>query len=268
MKAVSICFMRFPLFFVLVFFTLSFTGKENDLGSHKHSGKNCFFKLGDKLLSIARHGDEKKESYVLISLHSNETTAIDVAKTFIEKEGGLFLELLNYDQRLIEFKETGVKFIFDPNRIFTPAGRTANLKLNKSYNKIVERQVQQFARFVLAEIPRNKTIIAVHNNTEGNYTINDYKKGNKLEKDAELIYQNPELDEDDFFLTTSLSLFKSLKSKNFNVVLQHKSKAKDDGSLSIYCAGINRSYVNVETEHGHSDEQQKMLAVLKDIFEK
>ena len=217
--------MRFSIF-LLLFFTLSFTGKENDYAFHRHSGNNCFFKLGDKLFSIARHGDEKKASYVLISLHSNETTAIDVAKTFIEKEGGLFLELLNYNQRLIEFSEEEKIFSFDPNRIFTPAGRIANLKLNKSYSKYIEQQVQKFAVFILAEIPENKTIIAVHNNTDSNYTISDYKKGNKLEKDAEFVHQNPALDEDDFFLTTEPSLFKSLKSENFNVVLQHKGKQK------------------------------------------
>lgn len=259
--------MRFFPFSLLFFFTLSLAGHENNLASHAHSKKNCFFKLGGKLLSVARHGDEKEAPFVLISLHSNETTAIDAARIFIEKEGGLFLELLNYDQRLIEFNEAGKKFVFDPNRIFTPAGRIANLKLNKSYNRIVAQQVQKFARFILAEIPGNKTIIAVHNNTEGNYTINDYKKGNILENDAELIYQNPALDEDDFFLTTDLSLFKSLKANEFNVVLQHKSKAKDDGSLSIYCARSNRPYVNIETEHEHLDEQQKMLTALQDILD-
>ena len=259
--------MRFSPFFILLFFTLSLAGHENLLAPHTHSGKNCFFKLGDKLLSLAKHGDEKEAPYVLISLHSNETTAIDAARIFIEKEGGLFLELLNYDQRLIEFNEAGEKFVFDPNRIFTSVGRIANLKLNKSYNKSVEQQVGQFARFVLAEIPADKTVIAVHNNTEGNYTINDYKKGNKHDKDAELVYQNPLLDEDDFFLTTDMSLFKSLKDKNFNVVLQHKTNAKDDGSLSIYCARSNRSYVNIETEHGHLNEQQKMLSALNEILD-
>jgi len=259
--------MRFPIFFLLLFFTLSLSGHENSPASHKHSGKNCFFKLGDKLLSVARHGDEKEAPFILISLHSNETTAINTARSFIEKEGGLFLELLNYDQRLVVFNEAEGKFSFDPNRIFTPAGRIANLKLNKSYNKKVEQQVQQFARFVLAEIPGIKTIIAVHNNTDGNYTINDYKKGNKLERDALLVYQNPALDEDDFFLTTNLSLFKSLKAEKFNVILQDKGKAKDDGSLSIYCARSNRPYVNVETEHGHLEQQQKMLSVLNEIID-
>ncbi len=259
--------MRFPIFFLLLFFTLSLSGHENSPASHKHSGKNCFFKLGDKLLSIARLGDEKEAPFILISLHSNETTAINTARSFIEKEGGLFLELLNYNQRLVEFNVAEGSFVFDPNRIFTSAGRIANLKLNKSYNNNVERQVQQFARFVLAEIPGNKTVIAVHNNTDGNYTINDYKKGNNLERDALLVYQNPALDEDDFFLTTNLSLFKSLKAEKFNVILQDKGKAKDDGSLSIYCARSNRPYVNVETEHGHLDEQQKMLTALKEILE-
>ncbi|MDQ3683636.1 MAG: hypothetical protein M3352_11305, partial [Bacteroidota bacterium] len=143
--------MRFSPFFILLFFTLSLAGHENLLASHTHSGKNCFFKLGDKLLSVARHGDEKEMPFILISLHSNETTAITAARTFIEKEGGLFLELLNYDQRLIEFNEAGEKFVFDPNRIFTLVGRIANLKLNKSYNKKVEQQVEQFAKFILAE---------------------------------------------------------------------------------------------------------------------
>ncbi|MFN2438506.1 MAG: hypothetical protein ABR503_04855, partial [Chitinophagaceae bacterium] len=214
--------MRFLPFFLLMFFALSFTRHENDI---RRTTENCFFKLGEKLLSVAKHGDERKVPFMLISLHSNETTAIEAAKIFIEKEGGLFLELLNYNQRLIEFHEGDEKFVFDPNRIFTPAGRIANLKLNNSYHEIAERQVQQFARFVLAQIPKNKTIVAVHNNTEGKYTINEYIKGNKLERDAQQVFQNPALDEDDFFLTTDLVLFKSLKLKNFNVILQNENTA-------------------------------------------
>ncbi len=264
----STSIMRFFPFIILLFFTLSLAGHDNNTASHKHAVQNCFFKLGDKLLSIARHGDQQEAPFVLISLHSNETTAIEAAKNFIANGGGLFLELLNYNQRLIQFTESKRKFVFDPNRIFTPAGRIANLKKNRSYNKMVESEVQQFARFVLAEIPSNKTIIAVHNNDEGNYTIRDYKKGNRLAKHAELIFHNPELDEDDFFLTTDVTIFKNLSTKKFNVVLQHKRRANDDGSLSIYCERNSNPYVNVETEHGHLDEQQEMLTALKDILQK
>jgi hypothetical protein len=51
------------------------------------------------------------------------------------------------------------------------------------------------------------------------------------------------------------------------VVLQHNTNAVDDGSLSIFYGRKNKSYVNVEAEHGHLEQQKKMLSVLVQMKE-
>ncbi len=58
-----------------------------------------------------------------------------------------------------------------------------------------------------------------------------------------------------------------LKEQEINAVLQSKS-AKDDGSLSVYADKKNIPYINVEAEHGHVEEQARMLKALKDTIEK
>ena len=117
-----------------------------------------------------------------------------------------------------------------------------------------------FARFFLDKIPESKTLVSVHNNTNGAYSLLSYAKGGSLQKDAEMLHQNKQQDADDFFITTDAAIFNYLKEANYNVVLQHNTHATDDGSLSIFYGRKNKSYVNVEAEHGHLAEQKKMLA--------
>lgn len=227
--------------------------------------EKSFFRLGDKVMTLAKHGDESDKPYIMVSLHHNETTSIAEAKDFVVYNGGVFYELLNNNQRNVSFELLDKKVVFDPNRIFTGWGRTENLKLNKSWNKVADKQLLNFARFILNELPESKTIVAVHNNTDGNYSINSYKKGGELEKDAKEVYHNTTMDADDFFLTTSKTLYDKLKQQECNVVLQ-SNKAKDDGSLSIYCAKAFRDYVNVETQHGHTSELKNMLKILEEVL--
>jgi hypothetical protein len=54
-------------------------------------------------------------------------------------------------------------------------------------------------------------------------------------------------------------LYNKIRGYRYNVILQNNATAYDDGSLSIYFGRKNKSYVNVEAEHGKSDEQLKML---------
>jgi hypothetical protein len=54
-------------------------------------------------------------------------------------------------------------------------------------------------------------------------------------------------------------MFKGIKKRGFNAVLQNSVKATDDGSLSIYYGKRNLVYVNIETEKEKLDEQIAML---------
>lgn len=66
----------------------------------------------------------------------------------------------------------------------------------------------------------------------------------------------------EFFYTTDLRLFNSLKRK-FSIVLQDNRTVIDDGSLSIYCGRNNISYINVEAKYDCYKEQLEMLEDLQ-----
>lgn len=222
------------------------------------------FKLGASKITLARYGAEDEKPYVILSLHNNETTSIRVAKEFVTNNGGLFLELQNNQQRVILMDLYNRTYALDPNRIFT-AVRGPGLRAAIHKDERIGKEINRFSQFILNEIPADKTIVAVHNNTDREYSIRSYQKHPAIRKDAAMVHVNPEMDEDDFFLTTNTDIYEKLKEKNVNVVLQ-SNKAYDDGSLSIYSARNNRPYINVETQLGHEDEQKKMLAIVAEIL--
>jgi hypothetical protein len=225
-----------------------------------------YFRLGDRVLALAKHGYEDNKPFVLLSLHNNEQTAIQTGLEYVSENGGTLYELVNNQQRNISFVLMDQRYLFDPNRIFTYKGREANLKMFRSWDKRTHDEVLKFAQFILSEIPFRKTIVALHNNTNEEYDITDYKRGGRYYRDAKAVHTNPDMDLDDFFLTTDAATYKRLKELNYNVVLQNNAKVKDDGSLSVYCARVNRKYVNIETQFGHAGVQQEMLDVLEKVL--
>jgi len=71
-----------------------------------------------------------------------------------------------------------------------------------------------------------------------------------------------------FFYVTERKHFDGLKAKGYNVVLQNNDAVTDDGSLSVYCGRQKITYINVEAEHGHKIEQERMLTDLLDLLGK
>jgi hypothetical protein len=117
-------------------------------------------------------------------------------------------------------------------------------------------------------MPRAGALVAVHNNTEGMYSIHSYKNPKELKQQAYLVHINPAQDSDHFFVTTAYGVFKKMKQAGYNAVLQHRQSAADcriDGSLSYYCSRKGRAYVNVETQFGGFTTQLRMLEALKGI---
>ena len=261
--------MRVCFFSLLLGYSLMLASQENHFKFASYSEPSAdknFFRLGDKVLTLVKHGSDDNKPFVLLSLHNNEYTALQTGRNYIEENGGSFYELANNNERLVSFQLMDKEYLFDPNRIFTYKGREANLKMNKSWTRTAHDQVLLFARFILNEIPERKTIVALHNNTDEEYNIHDYKKGGRLAKDAKEVFINPALDVDDFYLTTDDNLFERLKAQNYNTVLQSANGAADDGSLSVYCAKVNRNYINIETQFDHIEEQQMMLYVLEKVL--
>ena len=205
----------------------------------------------------------------MLNVHDNETTSVDAAKKVLEQTGGLLIEVENEGERLINFKSHRKIFQFDPNRIFTSKGLLQNLhKLNTHVTSKAYNSVSAFSKFILQQIPKSAVVlIALHNNDDGEYSIDSYRSSGDKVKDGLKIYRNPETDPDNFFLVTTSRLFNHLKSSGHNAVLQNTTRAKDDGSLSIYFGRKKKAYVNVEAEHNSISEQTNMLEILLKAFD-
>jgi len=207
---------------------------------------------------VSQYGSRK--GLVIIHLHDDEISSAEAAKKVLVHTGGILIELENNGKRLVSFKKSGKKFQFDPNRIFTVKGRSQNLHyLNKTVTPATISSVKAFAAFILQKIPKSAvTLVAVHNNQNGNYSINSYKPV-APSKNVLKWYKNPKRDPDNFFIVNNNEMFKGIKKQYFNVVLQNSMKATDDGSLSVYYGKKNLVYVNIETQKGRLDEQVAML---------
>jgi len=214
---------------------------------------------------LSQYGSRNR--LVIIHLHDDEISSAEAAKKILSRTGGLLIELENNGKRMVSFKKGGKKFQFDPNRIFTAKGRSQNLHyLNKTVTPAAISSVKAFAKFVVQRIPKSVvTLIAVHNNQNGNYSINSYKPGS-YSKDVLKWYKNPKRDPDNFFIVNNNEMFKGIKKQGFNAVLQNSMKATDDGSLSIYYGKKNLVYINIETQKGNLDEQVKMLSAVFNIL--
>jgi hypothetical protein len=227
--------------------------------------KKNYFRLGEKVLTLVRHGITTTEPYVVVALHNNEFTASEAAKKFVGENGGLYLELLNDNQKTISFSLFNKDLEIDPNNIFTPKGRWLELSAGQKKDHMISQQITGFANFIIEEFPSDKTIISVHNNVEGEFSIARFQKGKDLFRNVRLIYTNPDADPDDFILTTDKNIFDELKDRKINVVLQ-SYQSRDDGSLSVFCTKTRRSYVGVETQLGHFAEQERMLNAVAEIL--
>ena len=178
------------------------------------------------------------------------------------------LSVDNARKRYITYFEKKQKITFDPNRIFTAKGREQNLKLFRSYSSTRARRLQGLSTYILKLIPDTTLVIAVHNNTDGHYSITSYNWNKILRKDAVSVHVNQDQDPDDFFITTDSTLYTELVKANYNCVLQNNKTVIDDGSLSVYFGRKNKAYINVESQAGHDVEQSQMLSTLYQILQK
>lgn len=262
---------RYCSILLLVFFQVSSFAQTDSTSftdsTYKPEVKEHKFKLGDSSVYVFTSDYEPELSVAFISLHSNETTGIRAADTFLQTTCGYLVRLENNEQRNVKFTYNKKVYEFDPNRIFSKEGIIASLKLHKSYDAAVVPQIQRFASSLINKWKNATTYIAVHNNTDSSYSILSYLKGGSSFKDAKAVHRNIEMDIDDFFFTTDINIYRKLKERNFNVILQDNKLAKDDGSLSIYYGRRGKRYVNVEAEHGHYEVQLEMLNVLWQVID-
>ena len=255
------------LFLVIAKPSLFFFAEREDLSDFVLEHEEASLRIGHTTihLNLYKHGSMK---FVYFNLHDNENTSVQATIAFIKKHGGYFVEIKAQDRRLITFTLNGNQYTFDPNRIFTDDGIKKTLKKYGDYSEDAHQAITLFVESLLEFIVTDslETIIAVHNNTDSNYSIKSYLKGRDEENNAKDSYLNPNMDPDDFFYVTNEEQFDFFKAKQYNVILQDETKVIDDGSLSVYCRIHGIRYINVEAQHGHLKEQKEMLSFVRDLL--
>lgn len=215
--------------------------------------------LGDATVNIKVFQNGNGSTFVCP--HDNENTASTVALRMVRSHGGTLIELSHKGTRNITFNHEGASYEFDPNRMFSDRGIKASLQAQGGrYSQEAHALVENFASVVKLYIKPGQ-IIAMHNNTNGSYSALSYKEGGDMQREAQQVHINPDIDPDDFYFVTTQAAFNRLQRLNFNVVLQSR-RATDDGSLSVYAARSGKPYVNVEAQSGHSSVQRAMLEAL------
>jgi len=229
--------------------------------------KKIPFSLGNT--SISAKITENGSGLTFFNMHDNENTCVKAAIQYINEKGGKVIELQAQGKRNITFNYNNVDYKFDPNRIFTQDGIKKTLKSKGPYSEQAKQILMTFGNNLLdkANLKEEKVIIAIHNNTNNNYSITDYLT--KYANDAADIHINKNMDPDDFFYVNSKTIFDGLKKRNQNVILQNNKTVNDDGSLSVLCGKkLGVEYVNIEAQHGHYEEQRKMIHTLEQVLPK
>ncbi|MFZ9388427.1 MAG: hypothetical protein ACO25B_11155 [Chitinophagaceae bacterium] len=204
---------------------------------------------------------------ICINLHDNESTSVEAARSVLQLKGGTLIRIENQAQRIVRFRLRGQVFGFDPNRIFARTGIESTLKENGRSSPQAIEELEKFAQRLLELLPENlQCVVALHNNTEEAFSIKSYLPGGDHKSDALEVYVNNSQDVDDIVLTTHRNLYEKMASLGYNSILQDNKRAKQDGSLSVYCGENNRRYINIETQHGRTTQYQEMLAHLLDYL--
>jgi|GEM_PF-434106 len=218
------------------------------------------YQLGETIIPIKIYAYGNATDIVMINVHSNESTSVKAAMSWLRKNGGMLIKIENGTERNIVFKIGNDKFQFDPNHIFSKKGILADFELYKKSSPKAIAETGKFAKKILSLFPLYPScIIALHNNFPGGFGIDDYLPTGERAGDAANVYKNADKDPDDIFFTTDSRLFDQLSGAGYNSILQDVSKAKDDGSLSMHYHHKNIRYLNCETEHEKLDVYETMI---------
>ena len=262
-----------PLVFSLAATIFGISDPENKLTGPGLAGftpseKVISHKLGDRNISfkVIQYGEFANTC--CINLHDDEMTAVKAAQSVLQQQGGVLIKIENNARRNISFPYKGLIYTFDPNRIFSRAGIMLTLRAKGKINPLAVIEVEKFATRLLQLIPDSAScIIALHNNTDGNFSVKTYQPGGPRQKDASQVYADMWQDADDIAFTTDEMIYSKMASFGYNSILQDNVKVFRDGSLSVYYGELNRRYINIETQHGKTEQYGEMLKKLLHILD-
>jgi len=223
---------------------------------------------GDLNVNLVRY-KYGKPSISFLAIHDDEDTGVKAAFEYIQFNGGSIIDCQYGGKRNYKFMYNGQQYQTDPNSIYSNEGAKIGIeKFGPSNNEVV-RQMENIARIILNQYNPKRLgyIFTLHNNADGGFGIPSYLKGYELEKVTDSLHINFQMDPDDMVLVTEKKLYSALKKANVNVVLQH-TEADDDGSLSIYAKRNQIPYINVEVQHGHQEENLRLIEIaVKALYE-
>jgi hypothetical protein len=248
---------------LLLFFLsccLSACSQEDSTTGFRSEVTDRQWNIGESFIVVRHFVFAHEAPYLFVHLHADESTAATVAAEAAHRWGIPLIQVLNNNRRNIPFVLGDTTFHFDPNRIFSIGGIEATVKPATSSQQVLD-EVRVFRDSLLRLIVQNKPVVALHNNTDRGFSILTYHEGN-----MGTVHINEALDKDDFIITNDETIFQRLREENFNVVLEDASRIADDGSLSLYASREGMRYVNIEAEHGHHQQQRKMLEAVHRIF--
>ncbi|MEJ7560270.1 MAG: hypothetical protein WKF66_18315 [Pedobacter sp.] len=203
-----------------------------------------------------------KPTISLLAIHDDEDTGIKAAFEYIRFSGGSITDSQYGGVRNFKFMNGVEEFQTDPNSIYTKKGIPLGISKFGPVDDDVVKHLERAGKAILDAYNPGKLgyIFTLHNNADSGFGISSYLKGYELEVTADSVHLNFEMDGDDLILVTELKLFNKLKEANVNVVLQSQN-ATDDGSLSIYAMHHKIPYLNVEVQHGHIDENLRLIEI-------
>ncbi|HJW31643.1 MAG TPA: hypothetical protein VJ508_20620 [Saprospiraceae bacterium] len=216
--------------------------------------------LGGRDIKILVQG-QPHAMVLMYNMHDNENTAATAGRIISKEYGGEYFELEHEGKRLISFKLGEDSIHIDPNRIYTDTGIWLQLKRNKITDTLAFRTIAAWRDRVLSilDLGHRELVIALHNNTNQNYSFQSYLHGEDLEQEAEAVHKGDLPDNDDFYFVTDPRIMELLSQGRYHVILQSDQERTDDGSLSVYCAQRGIPYINIEVQYRRLIRQIKML---------
>jgi hypothetical protein len=197
-----------------------------------------------------------------LSIHDNEDTGVKAAFEYIRFSGGSIIDCQYGSARNFLFYHDDEEFQTDPNSIYTKTGIIKGLEKYGRADETVINQLQEISKTILSTYNSSDVgyFFTLHNNADGGFGIASYLEGYELEGYADSLHINFQMDNDDLILVTDLALFNRLKIEDVNVILQ-SHHAPDDGSLSVYAMKNGIPYINVEVQHGHFEENLRLIEI-------
>lgn len=225
--------------------------------------KTIYYQLGEKQVPVRLIQFGERKDIFCINLHDNEFTSVEAARPVLQDRGGTLLKIDNGKERIIRFTYHGNNYAFDPNRMFSRIGIKESLQEQSQVNDDAITEIERFGARILSLIPENaRYIIALHNNSDGGFSVNSYERGGEYYGDARKVSRNKNEDIDDLILTTNATLYKKISALGFNTILQDNANVTQDGSLSVWAGENRRVYLNIETEHGKVGKYREMLEII------